>query len=278
MNKLGIGAIAFVLIAVAIIPFIQQTDASTILQFTDQATFLAATGATCATCPMPNLGFAASAGIPVVVNTVTFTVIAPSIDFFIGAGSAGIPNGDWTSIIPGNDIAISGSENLDVAFAAPVFSMGFQFHEPTCSNTNTGNNCGLGALGQVEIGTDVPNGAEVDSTFTVTLKNGVNTVASFQFNAPDDVLSFVGVQSDMAFDKVEIRETVGGIDDEHFGEFFTGTLSIELSDEQQRAVDKATKALDDACTKIQREIEHLNTKGQAIPIEIVQLELRACGP
>jgi len=191
MNKLGIGAIAAVIIAVAIIPLIQQTDASTILQFTDQTTFLAATGATCATCPMPNLGVVASAGIPVVVNTVTFTAVAPSINFFIGAGSAGIPNGDWTSIIPGNDIAISGSENLDVAFAAPVFSMGFQFHEPTCSNTNTGNNCGLGASGQVEIGTDVPNGAEVDSTFTVTLKNGVNTVASFQFNAPDDVLSFV---------------------------------------------------------------------------------------
>jgi len=82
----------------------------------------------------------------------------------------------------------------------------------------------------------------------------------------------------MAFDKVEIRETVGGIDDEHFGEFFTGTLSFELSDEQQRAVDNATKALEDACTKIQREIEHLDTKGQTIPIEIVQLELRACGP
>ena len=277
MNKTLLLGIATILIATAFIPYIQHTDASTIVQFSDQATFLAATGATCATCPMPNLG-SVSAGTPVVVNTVTFTSVAPSIDLFIGVGGAGVPNGDWTSIIPGNDIAMSGSENLDVAFAAPVFSMGFQFYEPTCSNTNTGNNCGLGALGQVEIGTDVPNGAEVDSTFTVTLKNGVNTVASFQFNAPDDVLSFVGVHSDMAFDKVEIRETVGGIDDENFGEFFTGTLSIVLSDEQQRAVDKATKALEDACIKIQREINHLNVKGQAIPIEIVELELRACGP
>jgi len=53
---------------------------------------------------------------------------------------------------------------------------------------------------------------------------------------------------------------------------------VELSKEQQRALNKSIMALDDACIKIQREIEHLNTKGQAIPIEIVELELRACGP
>jgi len=271
MKKLGIGAIAFVLIAVAIIPFIQQTDASTIIQFNDQATFLAATGATCATCPMPNLGLVGLAGTPVVVNTVTITSVAPSIDLFIGASGTGVPNGDWTSIIPGNDIAISGTENLDIAFAAPVFSMGFQFYEPTCNNKNDGNNCGLGALGQVEIGTDVPNGAEIDSTFTVTLKNGVNTVASFQFNAPDDVFAFVGVHSDMAFDKVEIRETVGVNDDEHFGEFFTGTIPNDHAKEQQMAIDKAQKAIKDACTKIQREIDRLNQKGILIPEELQEL-------
>jgi len=111
----------------------------------------------------------------------------------------------------------------------------------------------------------------VDSTFTVTLKNGVNTVASFQFNAPDDVFAFVGVQSDMSFDKVEIRETVGGDEDENFGEFFTGTIPLELSSEQQRAVDKANKAVEDACTKIQREIDRLNQKGISIPEELQEL-------
>jgi len=278
MNKLGIWGIASILIAIAIIPFIQNTTASTIVEFNNQADFLAETGATCATCPMPNLGFAALAGTPVVVNTVTFTSVAPSIDLFIGASGVGIPNDDWTSIISGPDIAISGTENLDVDLAAPVFSLGFQFHEPTCNNKNDGNNCGTGALGQVEIGTDVPAGAEVDSTFTVTLKNGAATVATFSFNAPDDVFAFVGVHSDMAFDKVEIRETIGGIDDENFGEFFTGTTPFELSKEQQRAVHKATKALEDACIKIQREIDHLNAKELTIPIEIVELELRACSP
>ncbi len=274
MKKTLLLGIVTILIASALVPYIQQTDASTIIQFNDQATFLAATGATCATCTMPNLGL----GTTLTVNTVTFTSVPPSDSFFIGTSGVVVPNADWTSLIPGNDIANNGPGNLNVDLAAPVFSFGFQFHEPTCNNRNDGNNCGLGALGQVELGTDVPNGDEIDSTYTVTLKNGVNTVASFQFNAPDDVLSFVGVHSDMAFDKVEIRETVGAGEDEHFGEFFTGTRLIDLSNEQQRAVDKATKALDDACVKIQREIDHLNGKGQAIPIEIVELELRACGP
>jgi len=268
MNKTILLPIATILIASALIPYIQQTDASTIVTFSDQATFLAATGATCASCPMPDLGFGVPAGTPVVVNAVTFTSVSPSGNLFIGGTGVGVPNNDWTSLIAGNDIAISGPSNLDVGLTAPVFSFGFQFHEPTCNNTNTGNNCGLGVLGQVEIGTAVTTGNEVDSTFTVTLKNGVNTVASFQFNAPDDVASFVGVQSDMSFDKVEIRETVGGDEDEHFGEFFTGTVPIELISEQQRAVDKANKAVEDACTKIQREIDRLNQKGISIPQEL----------
>jgi len=67
----------------------------------------------------------------------------------------------------------------------------------------------------------------------------------------------------------------------HFRASFDEILiqrTIQDTPEQLRAIDKATNALEDACVKIQREINHLNTKGQAIPIEIVELELRACGP
>ncbi len=211
-------AIATILIGGVLTPNIQQAHAATIVQFSDQTTFLTSTGATCATCPMPSLG-----GIsPAVVNTVTFSNVAGSV-LIIGACCPGsLPNQDWTSVIPGHDIAISGVENLDVSLAVPVFSFGFQFYEPTCNNKNQGNDCPVGALGQIDIGTDVNIGSEIDSTFTVTLKNGATPVSTFQFNAPDDVLSFVGVQSDMSFDKVEIRETTGGIDDENFGEFYTG--------------------------------------------------------
>ncbi len=61
----------------------------------------------------------------------------------------------------------------------------------------------------------------VDSTFTVTLKSGVATVETFQFNVANDIAGFVGVWSVAAFDGVEIRETTGDIDDEFFGQVFT---------------------------------------------------------
>ena len=226
---------------------------------------------------MPKFDLVGPAGTPAVVNTVTITSVPPSGNLFIGTNNPSF-NNDWTSIIPGHDIAISGTENLDIVFAAPVFSFGIQFHEPTCNNRNDGNNCPIGALGQVEPGTNLPSGSELDSTFSVTLKNGATTVGTFSFNAPDDVFAFVGVHSDMSFNKVEIRETTGTNDNEYFGEIFTGNTPFELSQEQQRAIHKATKALDDACTKIQREIDHLDSKGLTIPIEIVELELRACSP
>ncbi|MGQ0792131.1 MAG: hypothetical protein ACT4NJ_07935 [Nitrosopumilaceae archaeon] len=215
-------AITAILVGGSLTPNIQQAHASTIVQFNDQATFLASTGATCATCPMPPLG-AFGSGVPVVVNTLTFASVAPSTTLYFGALDFVVQ--DWTSVIPGHDIAISSSENLDVSLAVPVSSFGFQFYEPTCNNRNQGNDCPIGSLGLVDVGTDVNIGEEVDSTFTVTLKNGATTVSTFQFNAPDDVLTFVGVQSDMVFDKVEIRETIGGIDDENFGEFYTGTTT-----------------------------------------------------
>jgi len=52
----------------------------------------------------------------------------------------------------------------------------------------------------------------------------------------------------------------------------------ELTKQQQKALDKSTMALEKACTAITREITKLETIPQTIPIEIVELELRACGP
>lgn len=71
---------------------------------------------------------------------------------------------------------------------------------------------------------NVGNAFGVDSTFRVTLMDGVTPVCEFTFSAEDDVISFVGVWSDAAFDRVSIRELVGGIDDEYFGQFYAGTI------------------------------------------------------
>ena len=200
MNKPLIG-ILFVLV-LGLFGFEDASAAITV--FNDKTTFLIDTGATSATGPLPNLGLIpGDAAASQTVGTVTFTITPPSSELYIGAAGVNpVPGLDWTTINPGPDIAISDIENLNADLSSAVFSLGFDFVEPT-----TGFGCN--------------NTTCVDSTFSVTLKNGPTTVDSFQFNAPNDVLAFVGVQSDTAFDRVEIREITGNNDDEYFGEFYT---------------------------------------------------------
>jgi len=135
-----------------------------------------------------------------------FTITPPSLELFIGAaGVSGVPGSDWTTINPGPDIAISGIENLNADLSSTVFALGFDIVEPT-----TGFGC---------------NNTCVDTTFSAILKNGPTTVGSFQFNAPDNVLAFVGVSSDLPFDRVEILDITANIDDEYFGEFYTSSIN-----------------------------------------------------
>ena len=117
---------------------------------------------------------------------------------------------NWTDRLAGNELAISDMEhlNVDIDLGGEVHSFGFEFVEP-------------------EFDPKV-NATFVDSTFTVTLLSGATDVDSFTFNAPNDQAAFVGVWSypDQGFDKVEIRETTGGIGNEFFGEFYVGTKPI----------------------------------------------------
>ncbi len=130
-----------------------------------------------------------------VVGDLTFTTPAGSSLSFT----------EFTSLIPTTpDLAISGVENLNIALAAPVFSLGFQFVDPT----------------------DAP-----DSTFDITLYSGGaggTFVNSFNFESPKDVLHFGGFVSDTAFDYVEIREIGGDSGNEYFGQFYTGTTAGEF--------------------------------------------------
>ena len=165
--------------------------------FDDKTAFLNATGATDATGPLPALGLGTHGGISV-----------GSVDFVIRRFAII----DWTTRLPDLEIGISlgvggsGDESIDAVFAAPVFSAGFDFVEPEFDpNVNSGF---------------------VDSTFEVTLRNGVASVGSFTFNAPNDTAAFVGVWSDTAFDRLEIRENVGTDDNEFYGRFFTGGAAL----------------------------------------------------
>ena len=198
----------FILVGLTALP----AQATTITTFSDKSTFLAFTGATSATGVLPNLGLiSGGSSASQTVGSVTFTIAAPSTDIYLG--TQGLLFSTWTTLLPGNQIALSGSENLNAALASPVFTLGFDFVEPLLDSPPgkpSGYYCPC-----------------VDSTFTVTLKNSGATVGSFTFNAPDDVAAFVGVQSSSAFNRVEIRETIGGIDNEYFGQVYTNTTLVE---------------------------------------------------
>ncbi|MEZ6189681.1 MAG: hypothetical protein R3C45_00140 [Phycisphaerales bacterium] len=162
-------------------------SAQSLAEIDNEALFLNQTGATA----QPALGTQVGG----VVGDLTFT--AP-------AGSS-LSFSEFTALIPTTpDLAISGVENLNIAIAAPVFSLGFQFVDPT----------------------DLPN-----STFDITLYSGGaggSVVNTFNFESPKDVLHFGGFVSDTAFDYVEIREVGGDSGNEIFGQFYTGATAGEF--------------------------------------------------
>ena len=153
----------------------------TLTEINDETLFVNQTGSTA----QPAL----STQVGGVVGDLTFTTPAGSSLSF----------NEFTALIPTTpDLAISGVENLNIALAAPIFSLGFQFVDPT----------------------DAPN-----STFDITLFSGGaggSVVNTFNFESPKDVLHFGGFVSDTAFDYVEIREIGGDSGNELFGQFYTG--------------------------------------------------------
>ena len=162
--------------------------------YNNQIAFLTDTAALNATGPLPSLG---SVNGGATVGSVSFS-LAPGGDTLDIGGPV-----DWYPGLPGNDIAL-GFENLKVSFATPVTAMGFRFVEPNATMPPYGGSPG-------------------DSTFLVTLFNGTVEVGSFQFNAPDDQLAFVGVSSATPFTSATIVDTTGNDDDEYFGEFYTSS-------------------------------------------------------
>ncbi len=201
--------LAFTLSSILILSIFGFQDASAVIStFNDKTTFLATTGAISVTGPLPDLGLIPGGGGAVQsVGQATFSITPPSSQLFIGtAGTVGVTNNDCTLRLAGHDIAISDVENLNVDLANPVFSFGIDFVEPEF-DPNVG-------------------GVFVESTFTVTLLNGAVVVDSFSVSSPNDSAEFFGVWSDSIFDRVEIRETTGALENEFFGEVFTGTIPL----------------------------------------------------
>lgn len=183
---------------------LHSAEAATIALFDDRDQFITTTAATTATGPLPDVTgvlYSYQSG------SVTFTDVN-GYGFWLGGLSNYLPP-EWSSLLPGNELAINSVENLNVLFNSPVYSAGFDFIEPTANSSNHpyANNAYY---------------PYADSTFTVTLKNASNFVAQFDFNRPEEIATFVGIWSNQAFDRLEIRETTGGIEDDYFGSFYSG--------------------------------------------------------
>jgi hypothetical protein len=164
------------------------------LLFDNRADFQVVTNAGPAA-PIPNLGFV---GQSQTVDTLTYST--PSSQMFMGTLGTPVAPDPWTVRIPGNQIALSGTEDLNVDLVHPTYAIGFDFVEPE-NDPNV-------------------NADFVDSTFTVTLYSGAVMVDSFSFNAPNDAAAFVGYWADSAFDRIEIRETTGATENEFYGQFY----------------------------------------------------------
>ena len=198
-------------------------NAAIINVFDNKAAFLSATGAT-SIATIPNAGSQGTgpSSLPDPVSTPRITFDSTSGTLFfgtLGLDPSWFTGGQWSTVIPGHDIAISGPEEMDVmiTLGSPGFALGFDFHEPSIDRT-----------GLIITDTcNIPGGGNdcIDSTFMIELLNGAVPVGSFTFNAADDVLAFVGVHTNMAFDTARITETIGAAENEYFGEFYAGTTA-----------------------------------------------------
>lgn len=151
----------------------------------------------------------------VIVGPLTFSIASPSLELYLGGTTNPTPSfpADWSTLLPGHEIVISGIENLNVDLATPMTELGVDFHEPSAS-CPWANACGCITC--------------TSSTFTVTLRRAGVAIDTFPFDAPDDVAAFVGWSSMAAFDRVEFREVVGNpnhADNEFFGTFYVAAAS-----------------------------------------------------
>jgi len=192
-------------LAAAALLVLAAPSEAVLITYSNKASFLADTGATSATGALPNLG---NVGATHTVGSVTFTTL--SGDLFFGVFGTAVP--DWSTLLPGNELAISGPESFKVSVPAPIYALGFDFVEPNVSN----------------VAMDGCNAPCFDSTFMVTLLSGGAPIlgATFNYNAADATAAFVGVWTDFAFDGVRIDDVTGTIDNEFWGEFYTGTEPV----------------------------------------------------
>lgn len=196
LNK---NALAFIVLAT-----FSGISSATIVQYDDQSSFVSDTSAISAG-SISNYGLTTLSSSSAVVGSLSFTsATSGTTTHFL----------DWTSIISGNELAFGGVENFNIDISGGAYSLGFDAYEPT-SSTHHYNGCNVSPC--------------VDSTFAFALYSGSTLLDQFSFNLLDNALDFVGVHSDVMFNRVEIREIIGTNDNEFFGNFLIGQAALSTS-------------------------------------------------
>ena len=156
--------------------------------YENRSLFLSVTGAA-AVDPIPNLG---GVGHGYTVGDLTYST-GGTLIFGISY--------DWSTLLPGNDIAISGLENLNVTVDEMVYAIGYEFHEPSQAIGGVSNSTGTSAF--------------IESTFQIKVFQDDELLETVQYMPPNDIRAFFGVASDQPFNKISITEIVGGSENEY---------------------------------------------------------------
>lgn len=138
-------------------------------------------------------------------------------DFSITAEGGSSINTDYglftDKFAPNPYVVVNGVENFNVAvtFASSVHAFGVDVYEPQAS-TGIFNGCNVNPC--------------VESTFEFSFLASGNLLETITFSPDNEILDFIGYSNDTAFDRIEIRETVGTHDNEMFGNFVTSTTPL----------------------------------------------------
>jgi hypothetical protein len=138
-------------------------------------------------------------------------------DFTISSGGGGanafLDSTTYTDkFSPNPYVVISGVENFNavVTFASAIYAFGMDVYEPT--SPSLFNGCNVTTC--------------VESTFELSFLNGASLLETIIFSPANDILDFIGYSNASAFDRIEVRETVGTNDNEMFGNFVTSTTQL----------------------------------------------------
>lgn len=126
-----------------------------------------------------------------------------TLDTASGVGSPATTNAtysDFSPLLPGTEYAISGDENFDILFSTLQTAFAMNYADESAN-----------------------------SVFTLNFFNDVTNVGSTQFTsiAPFGQAKFIGFSSDLAFNKVTVRENDGTTNSNEYFQFYKATLVPE---------------------------------------------------